>query len=393
MANTSVPRQIIQPQGSPIDIRPTLLRDVGVAKLRALGSALELGPETTACALSLFDRMTGASCSAPIGDQPPWPNDITDDGTPFEFSIALRPGGVELRFLLESQCAPVTSTSSWEAGLAMQRELGALGLVDVERFQRIVDLFVPDASAQPRFSLWHAGVIRKGCAPLIKAYLNPRVRGAVAAPGLVAEALSRLGLDSAWRHLRQVTGSSRALDMRYFALDLEASDSARVKVYVASSEAAPHLERLLKGVANFRPGQATDFLTGLIGHPGPFPARPVLCCFAFVAGQAVPRATLHVPVRCYVDDDSQALERVAAMLPSTVSLPLARAIQGFASRPLSVGRGLITYISFTPSDRGLRVTAYLAPEAYTISAPRQRLRGSSRELPSSDELEALVSSR
>jgi hypothetical protein len=371
----------MQPQVSAPDMRRTSLRDVGVAKLNALGSALGLARETTASAITLFDRMTGAWCSTPVGDQPPWHNDITDEGTPFEFSIAVRPGDVELRLLVESQRDPITSISSWEAGVALQRELAASGLVDLERFDSVADLFAPDTSGRARFSLWHAAVVREGRAPLIKAYLNPLVRGAAAAPGLVAEALSRLGLDSAWRYLQQAGVPGRELDMRYFALDLDASGSARVKIYVASSETAPHIERLLKGTANFRPGQATDFLTGLTGHAGPFPARPVLCCFAFIAGQAVPHATLHVPIRCYVDDDSQALARVAAMLPSSVSRPLVRAIHGFATRPLSAGRGLITYTSFTPSDRGLRVTAYLAPEAYTISAPRRPPRP---ELPAAD---------
>lgn len=360
----------MQPQVDAPEMRPASLRDVGVAKLRALGSALGLRAESTAAAVSLFERMSGTACDAPVGDQPPWPNDITDEGTPFEFSIALRPGDFELRLLVESQRGPFTATSSWEAGLEMQRELASQGLINLERFARVADLFAPDAAARPRFSLWHAAVVREGRPPLVKAYLNPLVHGAKESRKLVAEALSRLGLDSAWRHLQKAVGPGRELDMRYFALDLDASASARVKVYVASSETAPHIERLLKGVANFNPGQATEFLTGLTGHAGPFPARPVLCCFAFVAGQRVPHSTLHVPVRCYVDDDSQALERAARLLPSNVSLPLTRAINSFAARPLSVGRGLITYISLTPGDGGLRVTAYLAPEAYTISAPR-----------------------
>lgn len=373
----------MQPQLHATDMRPASLRDFGVAKLMALGNALGLRAETTGVAVALFDRMTGAGCAAPLGDAPPWLNDITDEGTPFEFSIALRPGDFELRLLLECQRAEITATSSWEAGLEMQRELANDGLVDLERFERVADLFAPDPSAPPRFSLWHAAVVREGRAPLIKAYLNPLVRGAAAANDLVEEALSRLGLDCAWRHLQQLAGPGGELDMRYFALDLDASASARVKVYVASSERAPRVERLLKDVANFSPGQATEFLTGLAGHAGPFPARPVLCCFAFVTGQSVPHSTLHVPVRCYVDDDAQALERASRLLPTSVSLPLARAINGFAGRPLSVGRGLITYISLTPSDRGLRVTAYLAPEAYTISAPRPASRAQARSPDSS----------
>lgn len=347
------------------------LREIGVSKLRALGRALELSEALVRSAVSVFDVMSTPWSALHAGDRPPWPNDITDDGSPFEFSVALDGRGCELRMLMESQSLPISATSSWDAGLSLQGRLRDAGLVSLERFQQVQDLFCPAPQSEARFSLWHAAVLTETGSPLFKCYLNPAIQGKVAAPHVVHEALSRLGLERASDVLSECLNRLAMPDVRYFALDLDQAESARVKVYVGSSESADEVEELLRGVANFAPGQATEWLSALTGRAGPFRARPILCCLAFTAARAQPTATLHVPIRCYVDNDEQAAERITSLLPPQAAKRLRRTLAAVADRPLAVGRGLLTYASLRPAPDRLRVTVYLAPEVYAIAAPRR----------------------
>jgi hypothetical protein len=319
----------------------------------------------------MFDLLSSPWSGLSVGDRPPWSNDITDDGTPFEFSVALDGKAAELRMLLESQSLPVTATSSWDAGVALQERLRAAGLVSLDRFRIVEDLFRPPAQTDARFSLWHAAVLTDSGRPLLKAYMNPLIRGKSAAPRLVEDALLRLGLDQAWQFLDERLRQFAIPDIRYIALDLDDAKSARVKVYVGASESANEVESLLRGVANVAPGQATEWLSLLTGRTGPFPTRPILCCFAFTSGHPQATATVHVPIRCYVDDDDQAARRVTSLLEPDAAKRLTRTLAAAANRPLGVGRGLLTYASLRPAADRLRVTVYLAPETYAIAAPRR----------------------
>jgi len=347
------------------------LREIAASKLRALGRALELPEEMVRAAVDVFDLMSTPWSAVSAGDRPPWPSDITDDGSPFEFSVALDGRGCEIRMLLESQSLPITAPSSWDAGLSLQGRLRDAGLASLERFQRVQDLFSPPPRSETRFSLWHAAVLTEAGRPLFKCYLNPASQGKANAPHLVHEALRRLGLDRASDVLAERLSRVATPDVRYFALDLDDAESARVKVYVGSSESADEVEALLRTSANFAPGQATQWLSALAGRSGPFPERPILCCFAFTAAPAQPTATLHVPIRCYVDDDEQAARRVTSLLPPDAAIRLRRTLAAASDRPLGVGRGLLTYASLRPAAGRLRVTVYLAPEVYAIAAPRR----------------------
>src|SRR5687768_11582539 len=44
-----------------------------------------------------------------------WSSDITDDGTPYEFSFSFGPKGIEFRVLWEAQAAIPTSVNMWAA--------------------------------------------------------------------------------------------------------------------------------------------------------------------------------------------------------------------------------------------------------------------------------------
>jgi hypothetical protein len=119
------------------------------------------------------------------------------------------------------------------------------------------------------------------------------------------------------------------------------------------------------------PGDAVGFCRRLIGGDIPLRARPLLTCHSFTSdndGRAG-SVTLHVPVRCFVDNDQVAMERIASQLSERDGRLYRKALRSIASRPLASGAGIQTYASFCRQDGLARITAYLALEAYRAQPP------------------------
>jgi DMATS type aromatic prenyltransferase len=351
--------------------RSVSLRDSGLAQLRALCDAIGLSSVQTDRAVALFDQVTQPWSARVVGDSPPWPNDICDDGTPFEFSVAF--GGDEplVRFLIESQHSRVTPTSSWLAGRALGERLKEQSGADLSRFDQVCDLFSPMAPFSARFTLWHAAVLGTNNQDLFKAYLNPQVLGRAAAPLLVERALERIGFTHAWRFLApRVLRSELESEILYFSLDLDQPEIARAKVYLAQSTSASDVERIVAGAANVEPGEPSEWLRRLTGSEGPYRERPILSCFAFRSGVPLPNVTIHVPIRSYAAHDAEALDRIRGLVSQPDASRLERVLSAMSSRQLDAGRGLITYASLCRRGRALYLSVYIAPELYAVAPPR-----------------------
>lgn len=348
----------------------TTLGGLGARKLRALAAALQMSERLTAQALDVFALMGESWAEWAVGDAPVWPNDISDDGTPFEFSASFDGTSPRLRMLVESQTEPISRVSSWEAGLALGERLRSAGLADLSLFDRIADLFVPHSAAQGRFSLWHAAVVEEGQPALFKAYVNPCLFGLGSAPYVVEQALRRLGFEQAWRFVKDRLASDSNAEVRYFSVDLEQPEQARVKIYLGCSDSARAVDRLIAGSRNVEPDDAQHWLSALTASQGPFDKRPILNCFSFRREQPTPDVTVHVPIRCYVKHDAEALARVSTLMTAADADRLSAALSAVSERPLNVGRGLLTYASLRREGDATRVTVYLAPEAYSITSRR-----------------------
>lgn len=342
-------------------------RELGQRKLeglvRGLGLEAELGSATR-----LFELLTSTWHDRPITGTPPFSSDITDDGTPFEFSVAFAAGRPLIRVLAEAQIAPFDGESGWEAGLALTQELAGLPGVDLERFRRIQALYAPPSGSSSRFSLWHAGTVEPDGTLSFKVYLNPRIVGANLAPEIVRESLVRLGADYAWNELEPKLRETS--ELLYVSLDLAKSTDARVKVYVGHPHAtSSEIDALVRDESGYRPGLAARWIEELTGSAGTFDERPLLTCYAFRSPLHAAEVTVHVPTRCYVGNDAESVLRAGELLGS-LAPELRAGVEGMAGRPLEMGRGLVTYVSVRPAPDGTRVTAYLAPEAHAISTPR-----------------------
>lgn len=354
----------------------TTFRSQGSEQLTALCRAVGFEARP---AVEAFETLVEPWGELPVGTAPRWASDITDDGSPYEFSLGIEGARGEPRFLVESQGRDGSLSAAWTAAQETNERLRRRYGTSLERLSRIEDLFAP-RYAGARFAMWHAAWLRAGAEPLFKVYLNPDARGPGEAPALVEEALGRLGFSGVWpqlaKHLSRRAGADRLI---YFSLDLAADEQARVKVYIAHERgSAEDVEPLLATGPEYVPGDAHRFCQALTGTTGPFTARPLLTCLAYVAngGTQPSSVTLHLPIRCYARDDGEASRRVVEQLGVGKGAMYLRALQALAGRPLEAGTGLQTYVSYRRQRERLRTTIYLSPELY--SAQRMLLAATAR---------------
>jgi DMATS type aromatic prenyltransferase len=351
--------------------RPTY-GSFGERKLSLLCKGLGLSGGISQEALQVFRLLSHSWSSLPLGPTPAWQNDITDDGSPFEFSIAFDGGAPKLRMLVEAQEGPMTPSSSWAAGLKLNQRLRRLPNVDLARFDCIRDLFAPVEGVPTRCALWHAVVLEPDLRTMYKVYLNPQAQGPQRAAATIAEALARLHMERAADFLLSRITSTRT-QLTYFSLDLSAGPAARVKIYLGHPGiTAPEIEPELEGMHNYASGDGKRWIQQLTGTNGPFDRRPILTCLSFTADGRHPTATLHVPIRDYTYHDGHSAERAGKLLNARDGQALQSALESFACRPLDAGRSLLTYVSLRRTQTGYNVTTYLAPEAFAItpSSPR-----------------------
>jgi hypothetical protein len=338
-------------------------RALGHTKLAALCDALGMRAEL-ADAVQIFD-LFGESWAHRTRSCPHPLSDITDDGSPFEFSVALEDGRPELRLLAEAQSDSGRPRPNWAEAWRLTERLGRIYGVSLDRARQIADLFEPSAD-DCVFGLWHAACLRPGHAPTLKLYLNPRARGEALVDATMDEAFARLGQSDSCAWLREYAMLRGAKDrFAYLSIDLGDHAEVRTKVYVAHHDATVNdVERVMAAVPGHVPGDATTFCNAMAR--GPFHQRPLLTCMAFVNGKREPSTgTLHVPVRCYAENDQVVLDRVRNYLSVTEATLHAQAVHGMASRPLTAHAGLQTYTSFRRVEGRKRLTVYLSPEVYS----------------------------
>jgi hypothetical protein len=213
-------------------------------------------------------------------------------------------------------------------------------------------------------SLWH-GVVLAEPKGLFKAYVNPEIRGPEQAASRAGTAFRRLGLEDAWSFVEQRL--SPEIRLPFFSVDLVRRPDARVKLYLSAGN-QQLVERLVRGTT-LDPTATIRWMDELTKGLPSDSERPPLVCLSFRPGGAVPDATVHVPIRCYVNNDQEALARTLPRLPPANRAQLEQAMAALAQRPLSQSRGILTYVSMRALDGNLRLTTYLAPGAYTPHPP------------------------
>jgi hypothetical protein len=345
--------------------------------LQAIGQPTEVAP-----ALRVATLLGASWRNELISRGPLWPSEITDDHTPFEFSLALggpfpssRGAGAGhtrerlVRLLTEPQeVARPSLRASWALAASIHEQLASEWGVSLRRLEAVADLFEPGAAAEAEFSVWHSAVFGQSRGPAFKIYLNPSIHGPEDAEASLEAALRRLGVAPAWAAVRSLALRRRGLDMpMYLSLDLSDTPDARVKVYIAHRHATSRdLIEVLSPLPGFDSAAVELWLLRLLGTSGPFGAHPPVTSHAF-GGAPIGSfsTTLHLPVRDYLTQDLEIAERVCEFLDPEQQGAFLRALAAVAERPLQAGRGLTTYVSLRATPAREAMTFYLAPQLYT----------------------------
>ncbi|MER5259828.1 tryptophan dimethylallyltransferase family protein [Streptomyces sp. NPDC002855] len=356
------------------------LGDHVLGQLQRLGAAVGLSEADTALYGQVLLDSLADSVRRPLSLPPASPSFLSDDHTPVEFSLACTSDAAPaLRVLVEPGWTHADMGDSGRAGLEAIHAMAARWNFSTHQLDALQDLFLPAAAEGP-LSLWYALDLRAGGVPGVKVYLNPSAAGAEHAAHTVQEALRRLGYDKAFAQLPPAAGYP------FLALDLGSWESPRVKVYVqhprmsaddacalghASGVAAADIRHFFHAAAGPLPpsGQQGDGTPRLL-------RRSALTCHSFTEGDSDPSGfTLHIPVRDYVRDDEEALDRATALLTRFGMDPtvLRRSLRALTQRQLTDGVGLIAYLALVyERNRQPRITAYLSSEAYLTRAPTEQ---------------------
>ncbi|KAJ6184588.1 hypothetical protein N7519_005889 [Penicillium mononematosum] len=306
-----------------------------------------------------------------------WVSDVSNDHSPFEYSLALsqHTGASELRFLIEAQpeenslAALQERTSRLTDDIA--KEYGPTK-VSLDRLNLVRDLFFP-SDAEGRLASWHS-FATSNTLEKWKIYLNPLASGRKNAFKVTREALERLGLAGSWKLLESImTGDDYPI---YFSLGLSPNpEDAEVKVYVAhrGASATQIAQKHVKMDPNSSVHAIELFYSIMAGGSlGPYRGKPGLSCFHFKnkdPSRPAARTVLY-PMDSYTANDAEARERIEMYMDAISAPQLYReryknAIIAVQRRPLEAGRGIHSWVSMKEKLDGTRSnTFYLSAELY-----------------------------
>ncbi|CAJ2508465.1 Uu.00g134910.m01.CDS01 [Anthostomella pinea] len=314
-------------------------------------------------------------------DSLPWVSHVSNDHSPFEYSVVLdqKTGEPELRFLVEAQ--PLGDESQ---GMLTQLQAEASSLVEriadrysarvsTDRFNTIRDLFMP-GNPEGFFAAWCSYASSED-GPKWKIYLNPRCRpGRDEAMAVTRIALERIGLAESWAVVESTMAASESVI--YFSLDLSSDTDhhSRAKVYIShgTTRASDVAQKHAAVCPHADPYEIQRFCETIGGGSlGPYDRKPLLSCFAFTSGTAGrPVGTVHFPISAYAEDDAQIRARVerymaAVSVPALYKQRYRKMVSAVQRRPLNSGTSIHSWVSLKQAAGGKQSnTFYISPDLF-----------------------------
>ncbi len=263
-------------------------RDFAFDKWLAIGTALGFSAARSSASSAELGALLGDWSDRLIGTRREYPSFVSADGFPMEFSVSWRGGAPEVRVLFESLGAVPTARAAQEAGRALTRSLAGRPGVALARYLAVEELFVVAEPQLFRPTVWHSLAYRPGELPRYKVYLNPQAHGRSAVPEVMAEAMARLGLSSAWHGVASAYAelADEGHQLEFVALDLADEPDARVKVYFRHTGRVD-LDRVASFARTHDPALAGPAYRDVYGSPA-LPDNEPMTCLAFRAGAAGP---------------------------------------------------------------------------------------------------------
>ncbi|MER7013604.1 tryptophan dimethylallyltransferase family protein [Saccharopolyspora sp. NPDC000359] len=349
---------------SPAD---TTLGELTKCQLRNLCEVM--GIEHTAPP-QLLEELLGPVSTRSLSEPPLWPSGVADDATPLEFSVQFEDNGARhLRLHLERLAERPAPAANLRAAKELVDQLSERHDLALDRLRAVQELFTTD-DPQSWFSWAFSVIFDEQGTPSFKLYFNTDLHGAEAAPQLVTEAFGRLGMTGAAELVNSYALRREGRDMpTFFAIDLDHSTHARVKLYVRQVDARPaDAEFLACAVPGIDQDAIREFCSLLAPGTEVFRRRPLISSYSFVEGDADKPSnySLYLPIRDYVPHDGVARERVAAHLRHLGFDPTAldESLRALTNRPLQDRPGLLAHVSLRLSPNRTGTSLYLSSEAY-----------------------------
>ncbi|KAI8965880.1 hypothetical protein F5Y11DRAFT_311700 [Daldinia sp. FL1419] len=303
-----------------------------------------------------------------------WVPDVSNDHSPFEYSVALNQetGEADLRFLIEAQpsgaLSPATltqlQTEAVKLSWRLANEYGSE--ISWDRFNAIRDLFIPSNPAGS-FAMWYSYALGRDGGEW-KVYFNPQCTpGRSNAIARTRAAFERLGLAEPWAKVERSLGENESVV--YFSLDLSSSPSiARVKVYISHGQGSSALAIARKHEAicpNANPYEIQRFCGAMSGGKlGPYERKSLISCFAFTSAEPdQPIGTVHFPVSSYASNDHEIQERIsnyinAVRVPDLFKERYRNIINAMQRRQLNEGINIHAWVSLKQASRNKQTNAF-----------------------------------
>lgn len=323
-------------------------------------------------AVKFFELMSASWGDWKLKDHQILHSDLSDDGSPYEFSVTYKNNQPELRFMVEPQGLTANYQANWDASLLLNNDLENIPSVDLSRFKQIYQLISPFTNISPNctYAFWYGVDIHIDGKYMFKVYFNLEARGPKNAPDLLREMLTKLGLAKVWQNLIEPRlKESEEMLPKWLALDLTNDVSARIKTYFISQN-TESIYSQLKNSSNYKPEEGLEDIKKVTGN-AKYIIRPIVSCFAYLDPTTPPIAKIYIPIRFYIDNDIQALERAQSYLSPEEYSSLKAAATKVADRPLELHQCLISYIGLRVESNGKKsVTLYISPELYSDLKPK-----------------------
>ncbi|WP_246154003.1 tryptophan dimethylallyltransferase family protein [Saccharopolyspora hirsuta] len=318
----------------------------------------------------LLEELLGPVSSRSLSEPPLWPSGVADDATPLEFSVQFEDNGARhLRIHLERLAERPSPAANLQAAKDLVASLSDRYDLALDRLRAVQDVFTAD-EPQSWFSWAFSLIFDAQGAPSFKLYFNTDLHGAEAAPRVVTDAFGRLGMTGAAELVNTYALRREGKDLpTFFAIDLDRSAHARVKLYFRQLDARPADAEFAAGaVPGIDQNAIREFCSVLAPGTEVFGGRPLMSSYSFVGGDAEKPSnySLYLPIRDYVPHDGVARERIAEHLRRLRFDPAALdgSIRALTDRPLEAQSGLLAHVSLRLSPNRTGTSLYLSSEAY-----------------------------
>jgi DMATS type aromatic prenyltransferase len=314
----------------------------------------------------------------PIGDSCAPPSFVSADGFPAEISLSWKHRQPELRILFESFGPEATTRGCQDAGQSLTHRLAGKPGVSIHRYLAVEDLFLTVDPQPYRPTVWHSLAWQPGRPLRYKVYLNPQAHGADRSYEVVDAAMDRLHLAPAWQPVRRRARelAQRGHELEFFALDLDSTPTARVKIYFRHQAgiAMGEIDHVASFAKRHDPRRAERARRVIYDRDdnGEVITNEPMTCLAFRQDTEGPdEANLYLRLPENVQSDAEASARITELmrLEEIDPQPYADVLAQLAPAPSETIVGLQELVSYRttkpdqPADVGLyfRFSTYASP--------------------------------